>query len=177
MLKLLFNGYICVCGNNADVALSGIEHNGSFAVLHVKRGEVDRAPVNSRGSTRFKAHKLKSERAERVRKAVCGQRAVGAAVVNDVADEYLTFKISSRADYSRLAQKDLAKAVKLYRVAADAGNRYAQFMLGRCYEGGIGVPQDKYEAIKWYRKAAAGGFKYAGTKAENLRKELESVVL
>jgi TPR repeat protein len=73
--------------------------------------------------------------------------------------------------------RDLSKAASLYRISAAAGNRYAQFMIGRCYEGGIGVLQDKYEAVKWYKKAAQGGFKYAAERAKKLQDELENLVL
>ena len=62
-------------------------------------------------------------------------------------------------------------------IAAEGGNRYAQFTLGRCYEGGIGVQQDKYEALKWYNKAAAGGFKYARVRAQKLKEEIEHIIL
>lgn len=95
----------------------------------------------------------------------------------EAGNSYGIYELACCYESGRGVTKDLKRAASLFQIAASAGNCYAQFMLARCYEGGIGVPQDKYEAIKWYRKAAAGGFKYAGTKAENLRKELESVVL
>ena len=52
-------------------------------------------------------------------------------------------------------------------------------MIARCYEGGLGVSQDKYEAIKWYKKAAAGpdGFKYAAKRAEEIQNDLEKITL
>jgi TPR repeat protein len=73
-------------------------------------------------------------------------------------------------------EKDPVKAVALYRTAANAGNVYAQFMLGRCYEGGIGIGQDKYAAVKWYKKAAAQGFKYAAQRAAALEQEFKKLV-
>ena len=52
-------------------------------------------------------------------------------------------------------------------------------MIARCYEGGLGVPEDKHEAIRWYRKAASGpdGFKYATQRADELQKKLEEITL
>jgi TPR repeat protein len=40
---------------------------------------------------------------------------------------------------------------------AEKGNANAEFILGRHYEQGDGVPQDYAQAAKWYRKAADQG--------------------
>ena len=52
---------------------------------------------------------------------------------------------------------DYAKAVKMFRLAADQGNAAAQANLGVMYAKGQGVPQDYSEAVKWYRLAADQG--------------------
>ena len=44
-----------------------------------------------------------------------------------------------------------------YRSAAEQGNADAQYLLGNCYIGGLGVEKDKVEAVKWFSKAAAQG--------------------
>ncbi|MGN0222989.1 MAG: sel1 repeat family protein, partial [Muribaculaceae bacterium] len=45
-----------------------------------------------------------------------------------------------------------------YRKAANQGDMYAQYNLGRYYENGCGgLPQSMSEAFTWYRKAAAQG--------------------
>ncbi|MEQ1919863.1 MAG: hypothetical protein ABL955_11745, partial [Elusimicrobiota bacterium] len=44
---------------------------------------------------------------------------------------------------------DMAKAVALYRRAADAGNAEAQARLGALYAAGTGVPQNDAEAARW----------------------------
>jgi hypothetical protein len=49
------------------------------------------------------------------------------------------------------------EAAKLLRNTADKGFASAQYYLGRAYEGGKGVIQDRSEAAKWYRKAAVQG--------------------
>ena len=77
-------------------------------------------------------------------------------------------------------EKDLRKAVKWYRKAAEQGDAGGQYHLGNAYEIGEGVEQDFREAVKWYRKAAeqgnasgqiALGFAYGGGKgvAKNQR--------
>ena len=52
---------------------------------------------------------------------------------------------------------DYAKAVKMFRLAADQGIAPAQSNLGIMYAEGQGVPQDYSEAVKWYRLAADQG--------------------
>ena len=46
------------------------------------------------------------------------------------------------------------KVVQLAQPLASEGNPRAQVMLGRCYENGLGVPQDMETAAKWFRIAA-----------------------
>ena len=53
--------------------------------------------------------------------------------------------------------QDLAKAVELYRKAAEKGFGMAQTNLGSMYLNGIGVAQSPIEAEKWYRMAAEQG--------------------
>jgi TPR repeat protein len=57
--------------------------------------------------------------------------------------------------YDALARKDYVTAMKEYRPLADRGNAEAQYRVGRMYEFGQGVPQDKAQGIAWIRKAAA----------------------
>jgi TPR repeat protein len=51
----------------------------------------------------------------------------------------------------------MAKAIALYRQAAERGSTPAQTYLGVIYDKGRGVPRDDAEAIKWYRLAANNG--------------------
>ena len=53
--------------------------------------------------------------------------------------------------------KDLMKAVKYYRIAAERGDAWGQNNLGVMYRDGKGVTQDYAEAVKWFRKAAEQG--------------------
>lgn len=58
-------------------------------------------------------------------------------------------------------QKDIKKAINLYREAAAKGNRVAQYYLGTCYEVGRGVPWDIDQAIRHYELAADNGLENA----------------
>jgi TPR repeat protein len=53
---------------------------------------------------------------------------------------------------------DPARALRLYRQAAQAGHAPAQNNLGELYETGRGAPADPKQALEWYRKAAEAGF-------------------
>ena len=44
-----------------------------------------------------------------------------------------------------------------YQKAAEQGNVYGQYNMGRFYDLGQGVPQNRALAIEWYQKAAAQG--------------------
>jgi len=57
--------------------------------------------------------------------------------------------------YDALSRKDYATAMKEYRPLAERGNAEAQYRVGRMYEFGQGVSQDKAQGIAWIRKAAA----------------------
>jgi hypothetical protein len=47
--------------------------------------------------------------------------------------------------------------VTRYRIAAEQGNRDAQFKLGEAYYDGQGVAQDRQQALRWIRAAAEQG--------------------
>lgn len=46
------------------------------------------------------------------------------------------------------------KTLRLVQPLAGDGNPRAQVLLGRCYENGLGVPQDLAVAAQWYQLAA-----------------------
>lgn len=58
-------------------------------------------------------------------------------------------------------EKNLDKALELYRKAADQGHSIAQNNLGVFYEKGLNVPKNEKTAALWYRKAAEVGYSYA----------------
>jgi tetratricopeptide (TPR) repeat protein len=53
--------------------------------------------------------------------------------------------------------KSYGQAVQWYRKVAEQGHAGAQYSLGRMYDFGWGVAQDKSQAVQWYRKAAEQG--------------------
>ena len=54
-------------------------------------------------------------------------------------------------------EKRYGDAVKLWKVAAKAGNDNAMCNLGTCYSKGIGVASSQKQALKWWRSAAENG--------------------
>jgi len=53
--------------------------------------------------------------------------------------------------------KDYAKALKILRPLAEAGDAKAQVTIGIMYDYGYGVDKDAAQAIDWYKKAAVQG--------------------
>ena len=53
------------------------------------------------------------------------------------------------------------KTLRLIQPLAGDGNPRAQVMLGRCYENGLGVPQDLAVAAQWYQLAAEQNYSEA----------------
>jgi uncharacterized protein len=49
------------------------------------------------------------------------------------------------------------KAVRSWTIAAEQGDAEAQYELGRCYDCGYGVKEDKEKAVLWWTKAAEQG--------------------
>ena len=57
--------------------------------------------------------------------------------------------------------KDTTRAVEWFTKSAEAGNRYAQYMLGKLYLTGQGVTRDQAQAMDWFSRSAAQGNQYA----------------
>ena len=55
----------------------------------------------------------------------------------------------------------LPKRVDWFTKSAEADNQYAQYMLGKLYLTGQGLPQDQAQAIAWFGRSAAQGNQYA----------------
>ena len=58
-------------------------------------------------------------------------------------------------------EQDLAKAVRYYQAAANAGNRVAMFRLGYFYATGQGVEANVQNAAQWYGRAGQAGHREA----------------
>ena len=50
-----------------------------------------------------------------------------------------------------------AEAAEIYEAAAMAGDDYAMYALGLCYQSGFGVQKDLYKAAQWFRQSADEG--------------------
>ena len=59
------------------------------------------------------------------------------------------------------APKDVKAAIRWLTAAAEQGNQYAQYALGKLYLLGKEVPKDRSSAIKWFQLAADQGNEYA----------------
>ena len=76
---------------------------------------------------------------------------------------FVVFAVSANAGsyedaVAAYERKEYVTAVKLFRVAADQGDSFAQYNLGMMYAYGRGVTQDDKEAVKWYRLSADQGY-------------------
>jgi TPR repeat protein len=68
-----------------------------------------------------------------------------------------TWQLGLRSYTGVGATKDEREAVRLFRIAADAGHAAAQTMLGVAYRHAEGVDQDYEMAFRYHRLAAAQG--------------------
>ena len=77
---------------------------------------------------------------------------------NDAVSQFsneLRFIYQLGRAYSK--KKDDTNAIKWYTRAAELGDAHAQYLLGRMYRKGEGVPQDYKTAFKWYKLSAEQG--------------------
>ncbi len=56
---------------------------------------------------------------------------------------------------------DWPRAFGFYNKAAERGHAYSAVEVGRCWEAGVGTPEDMSKALKWFKKAAELGEVYA----------------
>ncbi len=61
-----------------------------------------------------------------------------------------------------MADRDFAKAPRLYKIAADQGLPQAQYFYAKALKDGRGIPQDRFTAYVWYTVAADAGYAAAG---------------
>lgn len=62
----------------------------------------------------------------------------------------------------------MSLALKYLTTAAEKGNQYAQYALGKLYLMGKGVPQDREAAIKWLTRSSVQNNIYAQFFLEHL---------
>lgn len=78
---------------------------------------------------------------------------------------YLAGKILLTED----AVKDVPKAIRLLKIAAENGNDFAEYQLGKLYLYGKDVQQDYAEAIRWLTASAEHGNQYAEQLLHSIR--------
>jgi TPR repeat protein len=61
-----------------------------------------------------------------------------------------------------------------YHKSAEAGNSEGMFLLGLCYEFGVGTMADRDEALDWYQKASKLGHEGATERVEYAVAPVES---
>ena len=88
------------------------------------------------------------------------------------------FSSAVLADFETAMQafdrRDYRQAVEELEPLANAGDPYAQYMLGRLYMAGNGVIQDFVEAHKWFNLAAARNHGYAAQAREATASRMNS---
>ena len=64
-------------------------------------------------------------------------------------DTGLAVNVAGMYEFGQKLPQDYAKSTEWYQIAADQGDGYAQYMLGRAYTRGVGVSIDRVQAYKW----------------------------
>ena len=67
---------------------------------------------------------------------------------------------------------DIQKAISMFELAAEQGNSYAEYQLGKIYCFGQGVPQDLETGMVWLKASAAHGNEYASALLEKVQNHL-----
>ena len=63
---------------------------------------------------------------------------------------------------------DVQKAISMFELAADQGNSYAEYQLGKIYCFGQGVPQNLEVGMEWLKASASHGNEYAAQLLEKV---------
>ena len=64
---------------------------------------------------------------------------------------------------------DIQKAIAMFELAAEQGNSYAEYQLGKIYCFGQGVPQNLEVGMEWLRASASHGNEYAAQLLEKVQ--------
>ena len=64
---------------------------------------------------------------------------------------------------------DIQKAISMFELAAEQGNSYAEYQLGKIYCFGQGVPQNWEVGMEWLRASASHGNEYASALLEKVQ--------
>ena len=67
---------------------------------------------------------------------------------------------------------DVQKAISMFELAAEQGNSYAEYQLGKIYSFGQGVPQNLEVGIEWLKESASHGNEYASALLEKVQNHI-----
>ena len=64
---------------------------------------------------------------------------------------------------------DIQKAISMFKLAAEQGNSYAEYQLGKLYCFGQGIPQNLEVGMEWLKASATHGNEYAAQLLEKVQ--------
>ena len=67
---------------------------------------------------------------------------------------------------------DIQKAISMFELAAEQGNSYAEYQLGKLYCFGQGVPQNLEAGMEWLKASASHGNEYAAQLLEKVENHI-----
>ena len=67
---------------------------------------------------------------------------------------------------------DIRKAISMFELAAEQGNSYAEYQLGKIYCFGQGVPQNLEVGMEWLKASASHGNEYAAQLLEKVQSHI-----
>ena len=67
---------------------------------------------------------------------------------------------------------DIQKAISMFELAAEQGNIYAEYQLGKLYCFGQGVPQNLEVGMEWLKASASHGNEYASALLEKVQNHI-----
>ena len=67
---------------------------------------------------------------------------------------------------------DIQKAISMFKLAAEQGNSYAEYQLGKIYCFGQGVPQNLEVGMEWLKSSASHGIEYAAQLLEKVENHI-----
>ena len=67
---------------------------------------------------------------------------------------------------------DIQKAISMFELAAEQGNSYAEYQLGKIYCFGQGVPQNLEVGMEWLKASASHGNEYASALLEKVQNHI-----
>lgn len=77
--------------------------------------------------------------------------------VKERNDAGAAFRLGEEYFDAKVVERDVAQAIRYYKIGAEGGDARAQMDLGSMYDKGWGVARDAGEAAKWYEAAAMQG--------------------